>query len=72
MLTADFYVISFFDSIKRRPLSSFIIEVYIFFDYIDKLSLFMLRIKILGAVLELPAKQHCQSSPFTAKMGQMG
>ena len=23
------------------------------------------KIKILGAVLELPAKQHCQSSPFT-------
>ena len=30
------------------------------------------KIKILGAVLELPAKQHCQSSPFTAKMDQMG
>ena len=30
------------------------------------------KIKILGAVLELPIKQHCQSSPFTAKMGQMG
>jgi len=30
------------------------------------------KIKILGAVLELPAKQHCQSSPFTAKIGQMG
>ena len=28
------------------------------------------KIKILGAVLELPAKQHCQSSPFTAKMSQ--
>ena len=25
------------------------------------------NIKILGVVLELPAKQHCQSSPFTAK-----
>ena len=25
--------------------------------------------KILGAVLELPAKQHCQSSPFTWKLG---
>jgi hypothetical protein len=25
--------------------------------------------KILGAVSELPAKQHCQSNPFTAKMG---
>ena len=30
------------------------------------------KIKILGAVLELPAKEYCQSSPFTAKMGQMG
>ena len=29
------------------------------------------KLKFLGAVLELPAKQHCQSSPFTAKMGQM-
>ena len=28
--------------------------------------------KILGAVLELPAKQHCQSSPFTSKLGQIG
>ena len=27
--------------------------------------------KILGAVLELPAKQHCQSSPFTSKLGQI-
>ena len=30
------------------------------------------KIKILGAVLELPAKQHCQFSLFTSKMGQMG
>jgi hypothetical protein len=30
------------------------------------------KIKILGAVLELPAEQHRQSSPFTAKMGKMG
>ena len=30
------------------------------------------KIKILGAVLKLPAKQHRQFSPFTAKMGQMG
>ena len=29
------------------------------------------KIKILGAVLELPARQQCQSSLFTAKMGQM-
>ena len=28
--------------------------------------------KILGALLELPAKQHCQSSPFTLKLGQVG
>ena len=28
--------------------------------------------KILGALLELPAKQHCQSSPFTSKLGQIG
>ena len=26
------------------------------------------KIKFLGAVLEPPAKQHCQSSIFTAKM----
>jgi hypothetical protein len=30
------------------------------------------NIKILGALLELPAKQHCQSSPFTSKLGQIG
>ena len=30
------------------------------------------KIKILGAVLELPAKQYCQSSPFTSKFGQIG
>jgi hypothetical protein len=28
------------------------------------------KIKILGAVLELPAKQHCQL--LTKEMGQMG
>jgi hypothetical protein len=30
------------------------------------------NIIVLGAVLELIAKQHCQSSPFTLKMGQIG
>ena len=25
--------------------------------------------KCLGAILELPVKQHCQSSPFTSKLG---
>jgi hypothetical protein len=30
------------------------------------------KIKILGAVLELPARQHCQFSPFTYKMSQIG
>ena len=30
------------------------------------------KIKILEAVLEVPAKQHCQSSPFTSKLGQIG
>ena len=31
------------------------------------------KIKILGAVLELPAiNTHCQSSPFTSKLGQIG
>ena len=29
------------------------------------------KIKILGAVLELPAKQHWQTSPFTTKLGQI-
>ena len=28
--------------------------------------------KILGALLELPAKKHSQSSPFTSKLGQIG
>ena len=27
------------------------------------------KMKILGALWELPAKQHCQSSPFTSKLG---
>ena len=30
------------------------------------------KIKIQGAVLELPAKQHLQISLFNTKMGQMG
>ena len=30
------------------------------------------RMKILGAVLELPAKEHCQFSPLTSKLGQIG
>ena len=30
------------------------------------------KIKILGAFLELPARQHCQSSPFTSKLDQIG
>ena len=30
------------------------------------------KMKILGAVWKLLAKQHCQSSPFTSKLGQIG
>ena len=30
------------------------------------------KIKILGAPWELLAKQHCQSSPFTSNLGQIG
>ena len=30
------------------------------------------KIKNMGAILELPAKQHCQTSPFTSKLGQIG
>jgi hypothetical protein len=30
------------------------------------------KMKIRGAVLELQAKQNCQSSPFTSKLGQIG
>ena len=30
------------------------------------------KMKILGAFLELPAKQHYQSSPFASKLGQIG
>ena len=30
------------------------------------------KIKILGALLEVPVKQHCQSSPLTSKLGQIG
>ena len=29
------------------------------------------KIKILEAVVELPAKQHCQSSPLTSKLGRI-
>ena len=29
-------------------------------------------IKNPGAVLELPAKHNCQSSPFTSKLGKIG
>jgi hypothetical protein len=32
----------------------------------------MEKIKILGAVLELPAKQHCQFGPYIKKSGKMG
>ena len=35
-------------------------------------SMAIKKIKILGAVLELPAKWHCQSSPFTSRLGQIG
>ena len=28
------------------------------------------KMKILGALLELPAEQHCQSSPFTSNLAQ--
>ena len=30
------------------------------------------EIKILGAILEPPAKQHCPSRPLTSKLGQIG
>ena len=30
------------------------------------------KIQILGAVFELPAKQHCQSILFDSKLGQIG
>jgi hypothetical protein len=30
------------------------------------------KMEILWAILELPAKQHCQSSEFTSKLGQIG
>ena len=30
------------------------------------------KIEILGAILELPAKQNCQFDPFTKKSGKMG
>jgi hypothetical protein len=29
------------------------------------------KIKILGAILELPAKQHCQFSPFVHFQGEL-
>jgi hypothetical protein len=30
------------------------------------------KTKILGAILELTAKKHCQSSPFISKIGPNG
>ena len=30
------------------------------------------KMKILGAVLKLPANQDCQFRPFTSKLGQIG
>ena len=30
------------------------------------------KMKILGAVLELPTKQRCQSGPLVSKLGQIG
>ena len=30
------------------------------------------KIEILGEVMELQAKQHCKSSTFTSKLGQIG
>ena len=30
------------------------------------------KIKILGVVLELLGKQHCQFGPYTKKLGKMG
>ena len=35
-------------------------------------SMAIAKIKILGAVLELSAKQHCQSRPSTSKLGHIG
>jgi hypothetical protein len=40
-------------------------QISMFFTSIEK-------IKILVTVLELQARQHCQSSAFTTKMGQIG
>ena len=43
------------------------------FSQIDGLApLAIKKIKILRAVLELPAKRHCQFSPFTSTLGQIG
>ena len=30
------------------------------------------KIKIMGAVVEVPAKQHCRFSPFTKNMDKIG
>jgi hypothetical protein len=35
-------------------------------------SMAIKKIKILGAIWELPAEPYCQSSPFTSKLGQIG
>ena len=42
-------------------------------DLIGFLALWTIeKIKVLGAVLELQVKEHCQSSPFTSRLGQIG
>ena len=41
-----------------------------FFNSNESAPIAIEKIKILRAVLELQAKQHCQSSTFTTKMGQ--
>ena len=43
-----------------------------FSPHMNNRHLWLLKKSTLGAILELPAKQQCQSSPFTSKMGEMG
>jgi hypothetical protein len=47
-------------------------QISMFFISNEKSALMVIeKIKILWAILELPPRQHCQSSPVTSKMDQM-
>ena len=76
----EIYAIMYLQGIKShylqlKLLSGKNVRAWVSMDFTqDKFSapITIKKIKILGAVLELPAKQHCQSSPSTSKLGHIG